>query len=144
GEPEKGEGPEFDFLAISRLEDCADGDAEWLSRRLAATAGRLRPQATVLLTFSNPFWGRRFISFWRPGRYAALKRVRRSLAEAGFSRIDSYFLQPFPEPASSIIPDWSHAAQHHEQVQHMRSRMGQLRPLIAQLGAHALLYPGCA
>ncbi|HLS48068.1 MAG TPA: hypothetical protein VK012_06075 [Gemmatimonadales bacterium] len=134
----------LDFVAIDALEECADGDANWLPRVLADVRPRLRPGGCLLLTFSNPFWGRRLVGFWYPGRYARRRKVRRVLAGAGFGRMDAYFLQPFPAPASSIIPDWPHAAHHHEQVQHIRSRMGRLRPLIARLGAQALLYPGCA
>lgn len=67
-----------------------------------------------------------------------------TLEGAGFSRLASYYIQPFPEAASSIIPIWGPAAVHHERMEHMSSALGRYRPLVARLGGHALLYPGCA
>ena len=72
------------------------------------------------------------------------RRVLEELAGAGFRRLASYYIQPFPEAASSIIPTWGPATVHHERMEHMSSAIGRYRPLVARLGAHALLYPGCA
>jgi hypothetical protein len=133
-----------DLVAISRLEECAPGEIAWLSDALAESRRVLRHGGCVLVTFVNPFWARRYVRGWGPERLVTRRRVLEELAGAGFRRLASYYIQPFPEAASSIIPTWGPATVHHERMEHMSSAIGRYRPLVARLGAHALLYPGCA
>jgi hypothetical protein len=72
------------------------------------------------------------------------RRVRNLLAQAGYAKQHSYYLQPYPTAIESVIPVWSRAAVAHERVQHVRSGLGALRPLVAAVGLHGLLYPGAA
>jgi hypothetical protein len=133
-----------DLVAISRLEECAPGEIAWLSDALSESRRVLRDGGCVLVTFVNPFWARRYLRGWGPERLVTRGRVLDELAGAGFGRLASYYIQPFPEAASSIIPTWGPATVHHERMEHMSSAIGRYRPLVARLGAHALLYPGCA
>lgn len=134
----------FDLVAISRLGECAPGEIEWLSDALRESRRALREGGCVLVTFVNPFWARRYLRGWGPERLVARSRVLAELTSAGFTRLASYYIQPYPEAASSIIPVWRPAAVHHERMEHMSSLLGRYRPLAARIGAHALLYPGCA
>ncbi|HEU4829919.1 MAG TPA: hypothetical protein VFT04_12055 [Gemmatimonadales bacterium] len=133
-----------DLVAISRLEDCAPGDLRWLEMAVAEGRRALRNGGCALVTFVNPYWARRYLRGWGPDRLVSRSRVMGTLEGAGFSRLASYYIQPFPEAASSIIPIWGPAAVHHERMEHMSSALGRYRPLVARLGGHALLYPGCA
>ncbi|HEX6645072.1 MAG TPA: hypothetical protein VF037_10350 [Gemmatimonadales bacterium] len=131
-----------DLVAISRLEECASNRA-WLVDSVNEARRVLRDGGCLLVTFMNPRWARRVISGWGPARLAQSRSVAAVLEGAGFSAVGSYYLQPYPG-ANSIIPIWAPAAEHHERVQHVSSRLGRFRPLVARLGGHALLYPGCA
>ena len=132
-----------DLLAISRLEACATGIG-WLAGRVDEGRRMLRDGGSMLVTFSNHRWGRRALGRRGPHRRVRMAEVVALLREAGFGRIASYYVQPFPGAASSIIPAWGPAAVQHERMQHVSSRLGRLRPLVAGFGGHALLYPGCA
>lgn len=143
GTPAGPAGP-ADLVALSRLDECAPGNLDWLQDAVAESRGVLREGGCLLLTFVNPFWARRYFRGWGPDRLATRGRVLEVLERHGFERRASYYIQPFPEAASSIIPTWGPAAVHHERMEHMSSALGRFRPLVARLGAHALLYPGCA
>lgn len=132
-----------DLVAISRLErtTAAGGDLHSLVHDCRRA---LRPGGCLLVTFANPLWARRLRQGPGSPRHVGRRTVLRALAAAGFGRIASYYLQPYPEAAGSIIPIWAPAAEHHERMQHISSRIGRLRPLFARLGGHGLLYPGCA
>lgn len=132
-----------DLIAISRLESsvAAGHDVASLVRDCRRA---LRPGGCLLVTFANPLWARRLRQGPGSPGHVGRRRVLRALAGAGFERIASYYLQPYPEAAGSIIPIWAPAAEHHERMQHISSRIGRLRPLFARLGGHGLLYPGCA
>jgi hypothetical protein len=132
----------MDLVAISRLEECA-ADRNWIRGAVTEARRVLRDGGCLLVTFMNPFWGRRFLSGWDTHRLARRRQVLDTLVRAGFDRLGSYYLQPYPE-ASSIIPIWTPAAQYHERMQHVSSRLGRFRPGVARIGGHALLYPGCA
>ena len=133
-----------DLVAISRLGDCAPGSLDWLHHAVAESRAVLREGGCLLVTFVNPFWARRYFRGWGTDRLATRGRVLEALERQGFRELASYYVQPFPEAAGSIIPTWGPAAVQHERMEHMTSRLGRYRPIVAKLGAHALLYPGCA
>lgn len=132
-----------DLVAIARLDACASGPG-WFERRVAEGRGVLRDGGSMLVTFSNARWGGRAFGRAEPGRRIRASEVAGVLSAAGFGHVASYYVQPFPGAASSIIPAWAPAAVQHERVQHVSSRLGRLRPFVARVGGHALLYPGCA
>ena len=133
-----------DLVAVARLEESAPGDLTWLEDVVAESRRVLRAGGCMLVTFVNPFWARRYFRGWGPERLIRRSRVLEVLEHNGFQRRASYYVQPFPEAASSIIPTWGPAAVQHERMEHMSSPLGRYRPLVARIGAHALLYPGCA
>lgn len=133
-----------DLVAVARLEECAPGDLVWLEQVVAEARRVLREGGCMLVTFVNPFWARRYFRGWGPDRLISRRRVLGVLEHSGFQRLASYYVQPFPEAASSIIPTWGPATVQHERMEHMSSPLGRYRPLVARMGAHALLYPGCA
>jgi hypothetical protein len=133
-----------DLVAVARLEECAPGNLGWLEEVVAESRRVLRDGGCVLVTFVNPFWARRYFRGWGPDRLIRRSRVLEVLGRGGFQRLASYYVQPFPEAATSIIPTWGPAALQHERMEHMSSVLGRYRPLVARIGAHALLYPGCA
>ncbi len=133
-----------DLVAVARLEECAPGNLTWLEDVVAESRRVLREGGCVLVTFVNPFWARRYFRGWGPDRLIRRRRVLEVLERNGFQRRASYYVQPFPEAATSIIPTWGPAALQHERMEHMSSPLGRYRPLVARMGAHALLYPGCA
>jgi SAM-dependent methyltransferase len=134
----------IDLVAISRLEECAPGEIAWLADTVRESRRVLRDGGCMLVTFVNPFWARRYVRGWGPERLVTRGSVLAELEAAGFGRLASYYIQPFPEAASSIIPTWGPAAVQHERMEHMSSALGRYRPFAARIGAHALLYPGCA
>jgi hypothetical protein len=133
-----------DLVAISRLEECASGSLAWLEETVAEGRRALREGGCMLVTFVNPFWARRYFRGWGPHPLVTRSRVLKVLERNGFGQRASYYVQPFPEAASSIIPTWGPATLHHERMEHMSTPLGRYRPLVARIGAHALLYPGCA
>lgn len=132
-----------DLAAISRLDSAvaSGSDVDALVRDCRRA---LRPGGCLLVTFANPLWARRLRHVAVRAGHIGRRRVHRALTGAGFDRIATYYLQPYPEAAGSIIPIWAPAAEHHERMQHVSSRIGRLRPLVARAGGHGLLYPGCA